>query len=206
MRSGNGSPAAAEPDTLEQQLRRELVSQRGVITRLRQEAADAVEAAEAAEAQAAAAERDWQVRLGLPSMCCKVITACCQFDKRRLSRITLYYCHLAAVHRATDALRRHRYRTQLGSAARQNVLTLERLVCLLHPAGAAGRQGQRGSGAATAALHACDARRGVRPPRQPCCYVIAGNIAGNIAGKYSREHIHSIYIPLLPGRAARVPA
>lgn len=62
MRSGGGAPPAAEANTLEQQLRRELAGQRGVITRLRQEAADALEAAEAAEAQAAAAERDWQVR------------------------------------------------------------------------------------------------------------------------------------------------
>ena len=67
MRSGDGAPPAAEPDTLEQQLRRELAGQRGVIARLRQEAADAVEAAEAAGAQAAAAERDWQVQLNMPS-------------------------------------------------------------------------------------------------------------------------------------------
>jgi hypothetical protein len=61
MRGSEAAPGAAEADTLEQQLRKELVSQRGVISRLRQEAAAAAEAAEAAEAQAAAAERDWQV-------------------------------------------------------------------------------------------------------------------------------------------------
>jgi hypothetical protein len=61
MRSSDAAPSAAEADTLEQQLRRELASQRGVISRLRQEAAAAADAAEAAEAQAAAAERDWQV-------------------------------------------------------------------------------------------------------------------------------------------------
>lgn len=59
--SGNAVSAAAETATLEQQLRSELASQRGVIGRLRQEAAAAMEAAEAGEARAAAAERDWQV-------------------------------------------------------------------------------------------------------------------------------------------------
>ena len=63
MRSGGGAPAAAAADTREQQLRWELAGQRGVIARLRQEAAEATKAAEAAEAQAAAAERDWQVPL-----------------------------------------------------------------------------------------------------------------------------------------------
>lgn len=65
MRSSDGAAAVvSDSASLERQLRSELASQRGVISRLRQEAAAATEAAEVAEARAADAESDWQV-LGL---------------------------------------------------------------------------------------------------------------------------------------------